>query len=573
MSVAVRTPRIAVVLPVWNGEAYLAEAVGSVLAQTFEDFELIAVDDGSTDHTPQVLAGFSDRRLRVITLPEHRGLVAALNAGIRESASELIARMDADDICRPRRFERQVAFLDAHPQVALCGAWMILYGGETDILRPPEAPHQVRARLFFGKALDHPSIMMRRDFLERNGLAYDDEFRHVEDFDFFIRAAELGDLANVPEVLLYSRAHSGAVSVIHREEQVRTQGQLLLRQLRLLMPNVTTDDATLHLEICDGRLPASRLGRAEQWLRRLDRVNVETKRYDAGAFRAELRKKWYELCLRAISERPRALLSYWSSPLASIQDVSLRDHASLVGRHPVINRVFKPLQRPARLVFGRGSDNLRIIRERLLRGVERGVIDAAAIEQAVPSRFRKEVVASIAPHLKPSDNVDFFARMGTWSGWHKGLPRQIANLEDLFPPNFAVLDFYGKHIQHPGGERVLEYACGLGVMLVYLNRLGFTAYGYDNWSQLAQSSAESFLSAHGLPGRLLSAADLSTHRFTILSCIGIHWTWLSEIEHVLEQPTLKYVLVDRQYGPNSIPGFRKVVEYKHLLTVHQRNTA
>ncbi|MBI3865839.1 MAG: glycosyltransferase family 2 protein, partial [Planctomycetia bacterium] len=104
--------RIAVVLPVFNGEEYLSAAVNSVLGQTFGDFELVIVDDGSTDRTGEILARIPDARLRVIRHPRNLGLVAALNAGIRNSGGEFIARMDADDICRPRRFERQVAFLE-----------------------------------------------------------------------------------------------------------------------------------------------------------------------------------------------------------------------------------------------------------------------------------------------------------------------------------------------------------------------------------------------------------------------------------------------------------------------------
>src|SRR5437868_6203051 len=100
-------PRIAVLLPVYNGEKYVADAVQSVLDQTFTDFELVVIDDGSTDRTADVLASFSDARMRIIRFAENRGIVAALNTGIRESKPELIARMDADDICMPRRFERQ----------------------------------------------------------------------------------------------------------------------------------------------------------------------------------------------------------------------------------------------------------------------------------------------------------------------------------------------------------------------------------------------------------------------------------------------------------------------------------
>jgi glycosyltransferase involved in cell wall biosynthesis len=326
-----RTPRIAVVLPVYNGEKYIAEAIQSVLSQTFTDFELLVIDDGSTDRTREVLSGFTDARMRVIHFPAHRGLVPALNTGIRGSRSEFIARMDADDICMPQRFERQVAFLRSHVQIGLCGTWTRSFGDETVEMRPPIKPEDVRARLFFGWAIDHPSILMRRDFLEQHGLMYDDRFQHVEDFDFFIRAAEVTNLANVPEVLLHTRAHPQEVSVIHRSEQLPTETRLLARQLRSLIPDATQEEESFHLRLLTGTVDASTsLTRAGQWLVRLDRANQERSRYDQAAFRRELGRKLYDVHMRASSAGVRVLASYWKSPLAGAPEKPLPDGLKLV---------------------------------------------------------------------------------------------------------------------------------------------------------------------------------------------------------------------------------------------------
>lgn len=330
MIFAVRIPRIAVVLPVLNGEAYLAEAVRSVLDQTFTDFELVVVDDGSTDRTAEILASFSDARLRVIRFPENRGIVAALNAGIHGSESELIARMDADDICMPRRFERQVAFLDAHPDVMLCGTWTHQFGDESGILRPPVKSEQIRARLFFGWAMDHPSVMMRRSFLEQHGLEYDETFPHSEDFDFFIRTGELGGLANVPEVLVRTRAHKDEVSVVYAQDQLIEISRAFLRQLRLLMPDVSREDESFHGQLTCGTLHAASRARVEEWLLHLDRVNRESGRFDENAFQAELRRKWSHFHLQTSSEGPAVLVSYWRSPLADVFGVRLPEHLRLI---------------------------------------------------------------------------------------------------------------------------------------------------------------------------------------------------------------------------------------------------
>lgn len=308
-------PRIAVILPVYNAEKYVAEAICSVLEQTYADFHLFVIDDGSTDRTADVITGFTDPRLRHIRFRRNRGLVAALNAGIEQSQSELIARMDADDVCLPRRFERQVAFLDAHPHVMMCGTWTRQFGDKGGVRRPPADPVQLHARLFFGFALDHPSIVMRRAFLEAHGLAYREEYRHVEDFDLFFRAAALGAIANVPEILLRTRAHDAEVSIVHVAEQIRTEARLRAGQLRLLIPDATADDEAFHGAVLDGAIHAKMLPSAEAWLVRLADANAERGLYEGAAFRREVRSLYYRLHVQARALRATHIVAFVRSPL------------------------------------------------------------------------------------------------------------------------------------------------------------------------------------------------------------------------------------------------------------------
>ncbi|MBI5912307.1 MAG: glycosyltransferase [Betaproteobacteria bacterium] len=322
MTASPRAPHIAVVLPVHDGENYLAEAIRSVLAQTLADFELIVIDDGSTDRTGAILSAFSDSRLRVIRFAENRGLVEALNCGIRASRSELIARMDADDVCLPRRFERQAAFLIAHPEIDLCGTWTRVFGNCPGVRRQPVEPAQVRAHMFFGGAIDHPSLMMRRAFVERNGLAYNDDHRYAEDLDFLIRAADFGKLSNVPEILLRYRMHGRQVSVVRKQEQLDAHRRLLVRQLRSLIPDAGADEE-FHVQLATSGVGESELGRAESWLLRLDRVNHDSGRYDPGAFQRELRRMWFYAHAHCASVGLRTLGSYWTSPLGGVRDIGL----------------------------------------------------------------------------------------------------------------------------------------------------------------------------------------------------------------------------------------------------------
>ena len=293
----------------------MAEAIRSVLSQTYADFQLIVVDDGSTDRSRKIVERFTDPRLRLIRFDANQGVVAALNTGIAESDSEFVARMDADDVCLPRRFDRQVALLDSRPNVMMCGTWTRQFGDQTAVRRPPSDPRQVRARLFFGSAIGHPTIMTRRAFLDRHDLRYREEYPHVEDFDLFFRASALGDLANVPEVLLLNRAHGGEVTVVHQVEQARTENRLRVDQLRLLLPDVTVEEGVFHIAVLDGAIEAAALPRAEQWLLRLNDANRMRGLYDSGAFRRELRWLFRRLHVATGALGLRDIVSAWRSPL------------------------------------------------------------------------------------------------------------------------------------------------------------------------------------------------------------------------------------------------------------------
>jgi len=332
MKGSVSTPRIAVLLPVYNGGKFLAEAVDSVLRQTFADFELLAIDDGSTDVTAEILGRIRDPRLRILRFAENRGLVEALNAGIRETRSELIARMDADDICLPERFARQVAFLDAHPEVGFCGTWMRTFGAFKALTDPPVSHEGIRASLFFCFALAHPTLMMRRAVQERHGLWYNDEFRYAEDLDLFLRAAEVTRMANIPEVLALNRIHGGEISAARRAESGEAATRALLPYLRALVPKITADEERFHFHMYFGDIGRSVLPRAEEWLLRLDGANRERKRYDEAEFRRELRRHWYLFCAQTNDGSSSALVAYWKSPLASLGETGWPARAHKAGR-------------------------------------------------------------------------------------------------------------------------------------------------------------------------------------------------------------------------------------------------
>jgi len=209
-------PAVSVLLPVYNGARFLNEAVQSILDQTFRDFELLAVDDGSSDDSLAILRNFErqDSRVRVETR-ENRGLVFTLNQLISIAKGQFLARMDADDISMPHRFAEQVDFLQIHPEVQLVGTSVTQInaaGLKIGHIRSPLDHGHIEAQLLDGHCpICHPAVMMRAKAIAEIG-GYREEFRDAEDFDLWLRLSEVGKLANLSESLLLYRLHSGSVS-------------------------------------------------------------------------------------------------------------------------------------------------------------------------------------------------------------------------------------------------------------------------------------------------------------------------------------------------------------------------
>jgi glycosyltransferase involved in cell wall biosynthesis len=219
VSDAVGPPRVSVVMPVYNGERFVARAVRSVLVSTFADLELLVLDDGSEDASPRLAteAAAGDPRFRVVTLP-HGGIASARNSGLREARSALIANADADDVMLPDRIARQVAYLDAHPECVAVSARSVVVDAN-------EVPLRIAGRYFAHEDIDHwllgghggalggESAMFRTEVARRIG-GYADHLQSTgEDHDLWLRMAEVGRLAVLPEVLTLYRLHGTNVSM------------------------------------------------------------------------------------------------------------------------------------------------------------------------------------------------------------------------------------------------------------------------------------------------------------------------------------------------------------------------
>jgi glycosyltransferase involved in cell wall biosynthesis len=239
--------RVSVVMPVYNGEPYLADCLDSVLGQTFEDFELIAIDDGSSDRSWEILTerATQDRRIRAIRHAQNRGHHRTSNEAIAAAEGAYLARMDQDDLWMPRRLEASVSFLDAHPDVGLLGTAYVrlLPDGRRIERQPPRTHTKIRAHQVFGNVVCHPAVTLRRELVATGELHYRD-VRGPQDYDLWCRLLEHTRAATIPEPLVTYRLHEASMSGLFRDELPRAAEEISDRELRkLLGPGV--DDAAL----------------------------------------------------------------------------------------------------------------------------------------------------------------------------------------------------------------------------------------------------------------------------------------------------------------------------------------
>jgi len=216
-------PLISVILPVYNAERFISQAITSIIQQSFGDFELILINDGSTDRSKYIIQSFIDPRIIFIENSKNCGLIFSLNKGIELASGKYIARMDADDISHPDRFQKQVIFLEGHPACAAIGsAYLPVDENNHPVMLPVQRPLWPSCAEWFmviGSPLAHPSVMYRTNLARQIG-GYDSKYAHAEDYEFWSRLIKVGSICSLPEVLLrYRTGNSERISEKYFSEQ------------------------------------------------------------------------------------------------------------------------------------------------------------------------------------------------------------------------------------------------------------------------------------------------------------------------------------------------------------------
>lgn len=275
-------PLISVIMPVYNAEAFLKESIESILNQTYKNFEFIIIEDGSADKSPEIIKQYAnkDYRIKFYKNLENTGYVRRLNEGLKLAKGKYVARMDADDISLPKRFEKQIERLEQDSKLAVVGssAFSIDENGKKLnkwILNSD--PEQTKTHFLFTNYVIHPSVIMRKSMIPKNG--YREEFMPAEDFDLWVRIIKKHPISSISKPLLKYQIHPNNISGKKIETTFKLASKILERQLIDLGLNPTKKEIEIHHLISDFRTEYFNLEEVDSWFQKLWEANKKSGKY------------------------------------------------------------------------------------------------------------------------------------------------------------------------------------------------------------------------------------------------------------------------------------------------------
>ena len=319
-------PRVTVFIAAYNREALIGEAIASVLRQTFRDFELLVIDDGSSDASADVVERHRDPRIRLVRQPENRGIPRTRNHGLSLARGEYFAILDSDDVAFRTRLQTQVAFLDAHRDVAAVGSWATRIRSDGRHKLPvvrPTGPRDIRARVPFTTCFKNPTMMARTAAMREFG--YRDEFVICQDIDLWSRMSAKYPLANLPRFLIRYRLGGSS----HQDEELaaRMKKRTAADQLRDLGVAFDEDDLERHYQLRNPKkflLLGDYVAWSADWLDRLLAANRASRCYPEPEFTLAAAERWWRLGLVAAA--------------SGLSLAPFYRHADLGGRLPAVLR-------------------------------------------------------------------------------------------------------------------------------------------------------------------------------------------------------------------------------------------
>ena len=317
-----KDPLVSVIMAVYNCESYVSEAVNSILEQSYSNFEIIIINDNSQDRTLSILEGYKDPRLKIFSNEINLGLTKCLNIGIDKSNGVYIARMDGDDICEKNRISEQVNFMGRNPDIGVCGTWMRTFGSENFIFKYPTHDLDIKLGLTYQSQFCHPSVMIRKEILDKIGIYYDEDFLSAQDYALWTDLSPHTQFANLPDYLINYRIHSSSISSSKREQQKINQFKIIQRYFSKTNLNLDQGEIQSYLLLTSQKfnLTKDEFLSIKITLEKLICIDSEKLGLTEVCWGKFLAEKWFHLCYNIKLSNTNLYREYFNSPLAEYRN-------------------------------------------------------------------------------------------------------------------------------------------------------------------------------------------------------------------------------------------------------------
>lgn len=314
-----KTPYVTVFIPVYNREKYIHQAISSVLQQEYSDFELLLVDDGSSDKSIEIIQSFNDKRIRLLENAENLGIPKTRNRGIQEAKGHYVAMLDSDDIMLPKRLSYQIKFLEKNLDYAGVGSWSRHIDQEGNVNRKirtrPIGDKRIKSSLLFHSAIHNRTFTARSSILKN--LGYDNKFRRCQDYELLSRIPVEQKLYNLPRVLVHGRKHPDQITSMTTDFGNQMKKNIAERYLTALGVNFEQLDLDNHIKIARNNsadVDKNYIDWCEDWLLKLYSANSQNNYFDSKAFSQIIFKMWIKVIYRY--RRSSEGINLFKSPLS-----------------------------------------------------------------------------------------------------------------------------------------------------------------------------------------------------------------------------------------------------------------
>lgn len=294
--------KVSVIMPVYNSALYVKDAMESILAQDYRDFQFIIVNDGSKDESENIILSFKDERIEYVKNEQNIGLIATLNKALKLVKGEYIVRIDGDDTCAPNRISTQVKFMDAHPEVGASGSfYYMMLGDKKAVCDFPTSNEEIQTFLLFNCPLAHPSSIIRKSILDQHNIQYSSNYLNSEDYDFWSQISRVSQLVNLPQKLLNYRVHANQITGNPKNaaDRLKSVSAIRARHLKWWGVDFSEGELFLHNVLSDGLKAQSvqQIQETEQWLLKLLRSSKGKSELHQQYLQKIIFERWLRFCI------------------------------------------------------------------------------------------------------------------------------------------------------------------------------------------------------------------------------------------------------------------------------------